>query len=107
MMSHIDLDKCTNNEVKQLFQSVHMHKNPNTTVNFMSSNYTLNDIEECKTQVRNALNQRAGSNVQKTSVFMQRAESLLTTELMKTSSSTHTIPTHSYSSSYTFKTIIR
>lgn len=85
--SHFDIETCNSSEIKQLFQEVHTKHNPNTTVNFLTSNYTLNDIEECETQVKYMLNERTGSNVKKNSIFIGRAKSLLISELMQSSTS--------------------
>ena len=90
-LSNIDITNYTITEVLSLFQEIHIKNNPNSNVNFMSNQYTLNDVQECKSQLKIYLNNLSGSNVRNNTKFLQNAEEMLVGRLMKQSDSPNAI----------------
>ena len=82
-MRVIDIENYTETDVKLYFNEINRKYNPNSNVDFVQCNYTLNDVEECKDKVKFELNQRPGSNVRKNSQFIESAQGLLIQGLMK------------------------
>ena len=90
-LSNIDITNYTITEVLSLFQEIHIQNNPNSNVNFMSNQYTLNDVQECKSQLKIYLNNLSGSNVRNNTKFLQNAEKMLVGRLMNQSDSPNAI----------------
>ena len=84
-----------------LFQNTNVQLNGNDSrINFMEHNYTISDITECKSYLRETMNKKAGSNVLKNTEFLNKGEKLLTQNLMQTSKSSSMGNSNTVSSVY-------
>lgn len=88
-MYSINLENYSDTDIRQLFTTIYVKYNPNTSIDFFDCNYTLNDIEQCRQHVQYELNQMPGSNVRQTTIFIQKAQSYLVNNLMKKTSVLH------------------